>query len=339
MAQSTPSEASPAVTLHMLLAGMGISRAIMCAAQLGIADQFGDEASVAELARLTQTHAPSLYRLMRALASLGIFAEVRPATFAHTALSRLLRSDVPGSLRNMALLLGNPSQWQAWGALDYSVRTGQPAFDHIHGQNIWQYLALHPESARVFNEAMVSFSEAAIPVVYAYDFSTITTMVDVGGGLGRLLIAILQANPAMRGILLDQPAIIEEARARIMAAGLGERCELVVGDYFEALPTGADAYLFKQVLHNLPDEECIRLLTHCRAAMQAGGKVLIVEQAIRPGSTNPATYLQDLDMLVAFGGRERTEEEFRALFEASRFILSRFVQTRSPYCLVEGTAQ
>ena len=339
MAQSTPGGSSPAITLHMLLAGMGVSRAIMCAAQLGIADQLGDEASVAELARITQTHAPSLYRLMRALASLGIFAEVRPATFTHTPLSQLLRSDVPGSLRNMALLLGDPPQWQTWGALDFSVRTGQPAFDHTFGQSIWQYLARHPESAKVFNEAMVSFSEAAIPVVYAYDFSTITTLVDVGGGYGRLLIAILQANPAMRGILLDQPAIIEEARARIMAAGLDERCELVAGDYFEAIPTGADGYLFKQVLHNLADEECIRLLTRCQAAMQAGGKVLIVEQAIRPAYPNPATYLQDLDMLVAFGGRERTEDEFRALFEASGFTLSRFVQTPSPYCLVEGTAR
>src|SRR6266581_7096207 len=247
-----PEQMPPARALHLLLAGMGTARALQVAAQLRVADQLKDgPKNISQLAADTGTHASSLHRLLRALTSLGVFAEVQDGTFAHTPLSQLLQTDVPGSLHSIAMLQGEPSQWSAWGDLAYSVQTGLPAFDHVHGEDFWTYLASHPEAARIFNEAMVGFTEMAVPAIQAYDFTPISTLVDVGGGYGALLIKILTAYPQMRGSLIDHPAVIEEAQRRITAAGLAPHCELVSGSFFVDMPKGADAYLLKQDLQML----------------------------------------------------------------------------------------
>ena len=329
----------PERALHQLLAGMGIARALQVAAQLRVADQLKDgPKTISDLAAATGTHAPSLHRLLRALSSLGVFAEVQDGTFAHTPLSQLLQIDAPGSLHAIAMFQGEPSQWMAWGDLEYSVRTGLPAFDHTHGEDFWTYLATHPVTARIFNEAMVAFTAMAVPAILTYDFTPISTLVDVGGGFGALLIKILTANAHLRGILIDHPAVVEEAQRRIADAGLATRCELVSGDFFENMPAGADAYLLKQVLHTWDDRHCTEILQRCRQAMSPSGRVLVLEQVRLPGRAVPTTLLQDLQMLAVFSGRERTEQEFAALFAASGLRLTRVISSPTPYSIVEAVA-
>jgi len=335
----SPEQMPPERALHRLLAGMGTARALQVAAQLRVADQLKNgPKNISDLAADTGTHAPSLHRLLRALSSLGVFAEVQDGTFAHTPLSQLLQTDVPGSLHSIAMLQGEPSQWRAWGDLEYSVRTGLPAFDHVHGEDFWTYLANHPETASIFNEAMVGFTEMAVPAIQAYDFTSISTLVDVGGGYGTLLIKILTANTHMHGILIDHPAVVEEAQRRIAAAGLAPRCELVSGSFFAELPAGADAYLLKQILHTWDDQHCIELLQRCRQAMAPTGRVLVLEQVRLPGRAVPTALLQDLQMLAVFSGHERTEQEFGSLFAASGLKLTRVVASPTPYSTVEAIA-
>ena len=336
---SFPEQMPPERALHLLLAGMGTARALQVAAQLRVADQLKDgPKDISDLAAATGTHALSLHRLLRALASLGVFAEVQDGIFTHTPLSRLLQTDVPGSLHSIAMLQGEPSQWAAWGDLEFSVRTGLPAFDHVHGEDFWTYLATHPATARIFNEAMVAFTAMAVPAILAYDFTPISTLVDVGGGYGALLIKILTANTHLRGILIDHPAVVEEAQKRITEAGLAPRCELVSGDFFENMPAGADAYLLKQILHTWDDRRSTEILQKCRQAMSPTGKVLVLEQVRLPGRAVPTTLLQDLQMLVVFSGHERTEQEFGALFAAAGLRLSRIITSPTPYSIVEAIA-
>jgi precorrin-6B methylase 2 len=334
-----PEQMPPARALHLLLAGMGTARALQVAAQLRVADQLKDgPKNISQLAADTGTHASSLHRLLRALTSLGVFVEVQDGTFAHTPLSQLLQTDVPGSLHSIAMLQGEPSQWNAWGDLAYSVQTGLPAFDHVHGEDVWTYLASHPEAARIFNEAMVGFTEMAVPAIQAYDFTPISTLVDVGGGYGALLIKILTAYPQMRGSLIDHPAVIEEAQRRITAAGLAPRCELVSGSFFVDMPKGADAYLLKQILHTWDDQHCIEILQQCRQAMSPDGKVLVLEQVRLPGQAVPTALLQDLQMLAVFSGHERTEQEFRTLFASASLRLTQVITSPTPYSIIEAVA-
>jgi len=336
---SLPEQMPPARALHLLLAGMGTARALQVAAQFRVADQLKDgPKNITELAADTGTHPPSLHRLLRALTSLGVFAEVQDGTFANTPLSQLLQTDVPGSLHPIAMLQGDPSQWSAWGDLAYSVQTGLPAFDHVHGEDIWTYFASHPEAARIFNEAMVGFTGMAVPAIQVYDFTPISTLVDVGGGFGTLLIKILTANAHLRGILIDHPAVVEEAQRRIADAGLTSRCELVSGNFFENMPAGADAYMLKQVLHTWDDQHCIEILQQCRQAMSPSGKVLVLEQVRLPGHAIPTALLQDLQMLTVFSGRERTEQEFAALFAAAGLRLARLIPSPTPYSIIEAVA-
>lgn len=329
----------PERALHLLLAGMGTARALQVAAQLRVADRLKDgPKAISDLAAATGTHAPSLHRLLRALSSLGVFAEVQDGTFAHTPLSQLLQTDAPGSLHSIAMLQGEPSQWTAWGDLEYSVRTGLPAFDHVYSENFWTYLANHPDTARIFNEAMVAFTAMAVPAVLAYDFTPISTLVDVGGGYGALLIKILTANRHLRGILIDHLAVVEEAQRRITDAGLSSRCELVSGNFFEDMPAGADAYLLKQVLHTWDDRHCTEILQRCRQVMTPVGRVLVLEQVRLAGRAVPTTLLQDLQMLAVFSGRERTEQEFAALFATAGLRLTRVISSPTPYSIVEAVA-
>ncbi len=336
-----PVPATPApLVLMKLIHDVWPARCIHVAAQFGIADQLKDGPKrIAALAEATGTHAPSLRRLLRALAQVGIFAEVETEYFANTDLSTYLRSDVPGSMYAMARMWGGQWQWRSWGELEHSVQTGKPAFDKVHGIPMWRYFVEQdPEAGTYFDQAMTGFSEAVnLPVAQAYDFSGVCTLVDVGGGHGSLLRTILTMHPRIEtGILFDQPQVVEEAGRSLETADLAGRCQFIAGDFFEAAPEGADAYIMKMILHDWDDERCIQILTNCRKAMRPNGRVLAAEIVLEPDNPDPFPYLLDLQMLVVITGRERTEAEFRALYEAAGLHLTRIIPTASMFSLIEG---
>jgi hypothetical protein len=333
-------DASPAVILRHLSTGFWISQAIAVAASLGIADHLhGGAKSCAELAAAVGGHAGALYRLLRALASAGVFAEDEQSRFALTPLAALLLTHKPESWRAAAILNGEAWTWQPWGALAYSVQTGEPAFEHIFGMEFDAYLAQHPEAVDTFQAFMqVATAEEAAVVAPMYDFSGLTTVVDVGGGRGALLAAILRRNPHLRGILFESPQAIAEAPALLAIQGVAERCEIVAGDFFQALPMGADAYILKWILVSWDDEPSVVILQNCRRALGSRGKLLVIERLIPPGNQPFFGKLADLNLLVMYRGRHRTEQEYRALFARAGFELSRVIPTHSPteFSIIEG---
>ncbi len=300
------------------------SKALQLAAELGIADLLATGAkSAEELAQGTATHAASLYRLLRALASLGIFRESEAGAFENTTLSEPLRSEVPGSLRDYVIFAPNDSNVRAWMRLESVVRSGEPAFAAANGADSWDYFAEHPELAERFNSAMSNASALAGPMIaFGYDFSPFRTLVDVGGGEGRLLATILEVYPNLRGAVFDLPTVAESARELLRAQGLEERAEVVSGDAFASVPAGFDAYIMSSVLHDWSDEKALVLLENCRAAIPDHGKLLIFDAIIPPGNDpHPAKWV-DLQMMVALGGRERSAEDFRRLLEQAGFELT-----------------
>ena len=332
----------PPLVLMKLIGDYMPARSIGVAAEFGIADQLKDGSkSVSELAESTGTHAPSLYRMLRLLTRIGVFAHHQPECFANTDLSAYLRSDVPGSMYGMARMWGGDPHWRSWGELAHSIRTGQPAFDKAHAMEMWRYFKEQdPEAGAIFDQAMTGFSRSVdLPIVQAYDFSGIRTLLDVGGGHGNLLATILAAYPQIEsGILFDQPQVVEEASAQMPTAETAGRIELATGDFFEAVPEGADAYIVKNLLHDWNDDECVRILTNCRKAMRPGGRVLAAELVLQPNRPDPFPYLLDLEMLVMLTGRERTEEEFRNLYGAAGLRVTRVIPTASMYWVIEGVA-
>ncbi len=332
---STP---SPIVLLQMA-SSYWVSKAIHAVAFLGIADllQGGPKSSV-ELAHSTEVDAQSLHRLLRVTASVGVFAENREGDFELTPLANYLRTGVPGSVRELTIMLGEDWKWQSWGELLYSVKTSKPAFDHVFGMGLFTYLAQNTAAGELFNQAMGNFTaQQASAVVNAYDFSQFALIVDVAGGNGTLLTAILKANPQLSGVLFDQPAVIKDALKHIESAGLAERCYTVAGDFSELVPQAGDAYLIKQAIHNWDNEQAIKILRNCHRAMTPQGKLLVIEMVIPPGNEPFAGKLSDLDMLVCTeGGRERTEAEFRTLFEAAGFKLTNIISTQSLMSVIEG---
>jgi hypothetical protein len=332
------SHAPLGVQLNHLITGSWIAQAIRVAAELRIADLLADgPSSVCDLAAATGTHARTLSRLLRALASVGLFTHAEPDTFGRTPISDLLQADAPGSLREMVLWRCGDTQWSTWGQLQHSIRTGTPAFEQVHGVPLWEYFAQQPAVGATFHAAMTSsIAEIAAAVVATYDFSEFSTLVDVGGGRGGMLIAILRANPGLRGILFDLPQVVEGAKQAAGAAGLLERCDLVGGDMFEAVPRGGDAYVLSRLVHDWDDERSVAILKNCRRAAGPHTKVLVVETILPPGDTPSFGKLLDLQMLVDHGGQERTEAEYRALYEAARFRIARVIPTRSAVSVIEG---
>ena len=334
-AEYTPGAAadrpSTRAAMLQLIAGFRISRTVYAAARLGLADLLRDgPADSAALAGLTGTHAPSLYRLMRALASIGVLAEDEQHRFSLTPLGSSLRSDIPDSLREWAMLALGGEHFRAWGELLYSVRTGGVAFDHVFGTDVWTYRAAHAEDAALFDQAMAQLvSSYDASLVAAYPFATIGRLVDVGGGDATLLVGILQAHPAMHGVLFDLPHVADRARDTISRAGLSHRCEVVAGDAFAAVPFGGDACLLSRVIHDWDDEDAIAILENCRRAIGNDGRVLLVERLIPPRvGVSPgaqSSSLSDLTMLVMNGGRERTEAEYRKLLADAGLELVRIV--------------
>jgi hypothetical protein len=336
--QRVSQDVPPSVQLISMVFGFMTSQAISVAARLGVADLLADEAkSIDELAQATRAQARPLYRVMRALASVGIFAEHDDGRFRLTPLAEPLRSDAPDSLSALAIFFGSDWHWRVWSDLSYSVQSGQPGFEHIYGKAYFDYLAENPAPAQVFNDAMTSFSAAvSAAVVDAYDFSGITRLVDVGGGHGLLLASILNKYPQMGGVLFDAPSVIYGAKEIIGTRGVGERCDVVGGDFFASVPAGGDAYLMKHIIHDWEDERALTILRNCYQAMTENSKVLVVEMVIPEGNSPSVGKFLDLEMLLFLHSYERTEAEYRALFERAGFKLTRIVPTQSPHSLIEG---
>jgi hypothetical protein len=320
-----------------MLTGYWISQALYVAAKLGLADLLKDGPRTSgDLASATQTHSNSLYRLLRALASVGVFAEDDRQRFSLTPLADCLRSDVPGSQRSLAIMTGE-EHYLAFGQLLYSVKTGQTAFDKLYGMPVFDFLQQHSEQAKIFDEAMVGVhGRETAAMLDAYDISGIRLLADIGGGNGSVLTAVLRKYPALRGILFDLPGVVERAKSNIQASGVGERCETVAGNFFEAVPGGADAYLLRHIIHDWDNEKAIRILQNIHRDMNKDGKLLVVESVIPPGNDQSAGKLFDLAMLVIPGGQERTEEEYRKLYQSAGFRLTRSVPTKAEISVIEG---
>ena len=315
-AQEQTSRQNARADLLRLISGFQVSQAIHVATSLGLPDLLQSRAcTIQELATKTETEPSSLYRLMRALASVGVFHEDDKRRFSLTPMSEFLRSDVEGTHEPMALMMGRSSYWRSWGELAHAVRTGKTAFDHIYRCDVWAYRAEHPEEARVFDRAMASLSKGhAQAVIDAYDFGRFRHLVDVGGGDGTFLAEILAAHPHLRGTLFDQPHVAREAEALITRAGMAARCESIGGDFFAGVSEGGDLYMLKWILHDWDDAAAVDVLNACRRAMKPDSRLLVVELLIGAPNTAPAEKFMDLNMMVMTGGRERTREEFAALF-------------------------
>ncbi|MCC5661240.1 acetylserotonin O-methyltransferase [Nostoc sp. XA010] len=328
--------------LIQLLSGMYVSKAIYVAAKLGIADLLKDGAkSSDELAKATEVDAQFLYRLLRALASVNIFIEVGDRYFELTPLATYLQIDAFGSMRSMALAMGEDWNWQCLGNLFNAIKTGIPAFEHQFGMSMFDYFVEHPELGKNYYQAMTDYSEIINHAILdVYDFPTISKLVDVGGGYGALFTAILKANPAITGILFDLPSVIERAKKADFFHNkeLAGRYELVGGDFFESVPSGGDIYIIKLAIHNWDDHRANKILQNCYQAMPPNGKLLVIEPVVPSGNERYfGVKLMDLQMLIGTdGGRERTADEFEKLFIEAGFRLTKVIPTKSSCSIVEG---
>lgn len=328
----------PEDILSQMLWGGLIQQSIYAVTKLGIADLLAEKSQTAdELALRTGMHAPSLYRVLRTLASVGIFAENADGKFELTPIAAPLCNDAPNSMRDFALMLGGEWHWRMFGEVMHSVKTGATAQAKACGAELFEYLANNSEDAEVFNRAMTSHSLAAVPaIVEGCDFSSIGKLVDIGGGQGILLAGILKANPQMQGILFDMPSVIAGESDLLEKEGVAARVEKVSGDFFQSVPASADAYIMKHIIHDWTDEQSIKILQNIHSATNENGKVLIVEMVVPVGNEPSPSKILDLQMLIGTGGKERTEKEYRKLLEAAAFRLTRVVPTRSPLSIVEA---
>ena len=326
------------MVLRELLNARVIARCLCVAASLGIADLLADgPLTTRELALAAGADAGSLYRVLRGLAARDIFAETDDGRFELTPLAEPLRSGVPGSVRDLAIMFGTPWHWEAWADLEYAVRTGEAAFVYRHGTDLFGYLETHPDDQKLFNAAMTSRPGMGGDVVVgAYDFSDLETVVDVAGGNGELLAAVLAANPETRGILFDLPGVVATAGDALDRAGVMGRCEIVGGDFFDAVPSG-DAFVLRTVVHDWDDEAAARIVRSCRDACPDHGRILLLETVIEPGNRPSFGKTLDLEMLVVTrGGRERTEPEFAQLRSSGGFELTSVRPTSGVIKIIEG---
>ena len=326
--------------MMMLLNGHLVEQALHVVAALGVADLLakGPRTSNA-LAEATGTHAASLVRVLRVLASLDVLSEAPEGVFALTAMGETLRSDSANSVRDRAIFLGLPQMWQVWGQMMHSLRTGASAAEHVLGSPFYAYLEQDPAAGGPFNRYMTKTSESDnAAIVASYDFSTLRTLVDIGGGHGATLAAILRSAPGLRGVLFDRANVV--AGATLLAElGMADRCTVAGGDMLAGVPPGADGYMVKRILMDRSDEAAIHVLRNCRAVMAEGGRVLAVEPVMPPDNRPGFNRVLDLSMLLLFGtGRIRTESEFRSLFAAAGLRVARCLPTASPNMIIEAVA-
>lgn len=306
--------------MYQLLRGATVTRLVALATELGIPEMLRmSPMPVEKLAEATGSNPDALYRALRALASVGVFTEVVPRSFGLTPLAETLLDEAPDSLRDVALFWGLAERYRVLGELDYSVRTGHPAFDHVYGTDWWSYLAEHPSQAAIFDKAMGNYArQFHAAAVETYDFSTTRRLVDVGGGQGHLLMDILFRWSQLSAVLFDQPRVIEEAKVVLADGGVADRVELASGDFFQSVPPGADAYLLSMILHDWEDGQAVTILRNIRQAMDPAGKAIVIDVVVPEGDTPHPGKLLDIMMLAEHVGRERTEAEFAALFRAAQ---------------------
>ena len=320
--------------MQRMIMGFWVSRAICGACGFRIPDLLKDgPRTSAELAAASGTHPRSLYRLLRALASVGVLQQLEDSRFASTPLAATLESDRPGTMRYFAMAELGQEHYSAWEEFPRSIETGEMAFTARFKQTPWEYYAEHPAHAEVFNNAMTGLTQfATLAVLMAYDFNPYTRIADIGGGHGALLAAALGANPAATGVLFDAPPVVAGAQAN-------SRIEAVGGDFFESVPAGCDLYMMKWILHDWNDDQCVQILSNCRRAMAPGAKVLAIDAVLEPPPGDPFKNFMDLNMLVMTGGCERTEAEFRTLFDRAGLAVTRVLPTASPFGIVEAIAK
>lgn len=331
---------APVDPLRQLIDGYQTTQAIHVAAVLGIPDLLAGRPRTSEdLAHATGSDERSLYRLLRALASIGILHEDDGRRFASTPLAERLRRDAPDTVYGWAAFVGRPPNWQAWGDLLHSIRTGENAFGHVHGTDVWTHRAGDPSESAAFDRAMTDLTRGLNQALLdAYDFGRFSTVVDVGGGRGALLAAVLAAYPHMRGVLLDQPHVVEGASADL-DRGIAGRVQVVGGSFFERVPEGGDAYLLRAIIHDWEDTDALRILQACRSAAAPGAAVLVIERDLGAANGTPGAKFADLNMLVAPGGCERTTEEYAALMAAAGFRFVGATPIARGWHLFEGAAE
>ena len=339
---TNPPEVSPdaAAAQHLMQLSTGYiaSTCVYLAVKLRLPDLLaaGPRTST-DLARELSVNEDALFRVMRTLASLGVFEEKSSRTFANTLASSMLRSASPGSLYEMVLWMSDPFHFQVYANALHSVQTGSPAAEKTLGVPVFEWFPKNPDESEVFNNAMTTFSAMVIPAVLeVYEFSGIGTLIDVAGGHGHVLTSILQNYPSMHGVLFDLDHVLAGARPVIESLGLSDRCRTVSGDFFRAVPAGGDAYIMKHIIHDWDDERATTILKNIRSAMNHGGRVILVDSVVTPGNQPDFAKIIDLEMLLMPGGRERTEEEFRELFARSGFQLTRIIPTKSPLSVIEA---
>jgi hypothetical protein len=330
---------SPSEQIMQLSTAYMAPACLYIAAKLRIADQLANGpkpvARMADGAR--GVHEDSLYRVLRALASVGVFAETEAHVFGNTPASEMLREHVPGSMRDLALWMTNPTHFRAFAELQHAVETGETGMKKMTGLDSFEFLKQNPAEDQEFNGAMNALTAQFAPAVLeAYDFGELGTIADIGGGHGTLLCAILKKHYGLRGIVFDAPHIAARATSCIQSAALSERCKAVGGNFFEAVPA-ADSYILKSVIHDWDDARAISVLSKCAASMRPDkGKVILLEMVVRPGNAPDLTKWVDLEMLMMAGGRERTEAEFTDLLAKAGLRLTRVVPTKSPVCVIEA---
>jgi hypothetical protein len=336
--QTAPNQAPPAhVGILQILNGAHVAGAVSCLAQLGIPDLLeGGPKSADELANKLGAEPNALYRLMRATACVGVLAEDSEGRFSQTPMSAVLCSNAQPGLRGLAIMGGREWHGRGWSQLEYCVRTGKQALEKIYGMSVFEFFSKNPEEAQIFDDAMTGLSTIDGPAVAdAYNFEGIHTIVDVGGGRGLLLATLLKKNPNLKGILYEVPHVLVGAKGGALKPFM-DRCTLASGDMFSSVPEGADAFIMKHIIHDWPDDDCIKLLKACRHGINPGGKLLVVDCVIHGGNHfSPGKFL-DLQMLIFPSGRERTEAQFRELFAAAGWKLSRVIPTAAQDSIIEG---
>jgi SAM-dependent methyltransferase len=324
--------------IFFLSQGTIVATSLSLAAELGIADLLKDGPRSSDgLAQATSTHPRSLYRLLRILSSIGVFTELSTDRFALTPLGECLRTGVSGSMRSWLRMGRGLLRTQTFAEALHSIRTGEPVFKRTTGMEFFEYMAAHPETGEIFNQAMNDFGRmVSTAVIDAYDFSGIGKIIDIGGGHGTQIAAILQRYPQMTGVLFDSPHVAESAQKSINAAGLAHRCEIASGDFFKSLPAGCDAYLLRWIIHDWDRERALTILRNCRQAMKETSRLLLIEAVLPAGDQFHTGKFLDFIMLTALGGQERTEEEYRNLLHEAGFRLNQIVPTGSPMSILEG---
>jgi hypothetical protein len=344
----TTTTTPPREALGPLLFGFFPTQVLYVCAELGLCDILASDGPLpsADLATRTGSDEPSLRRLLHALACLRVLAEPEPGTFALGPYGDGMVADDPASMRHLVLLFAGPEVWRSWGGLADTVRTGEPAWERVTGTTAFEHMAAHPDEQATFNRAMGEATRNAVPgIIEVGGFDRFASLIDVGGGDGTLLAAVLAAHPRLRGTVFDTPAGLAKAPATLDAAGLGGRADTVAGDFFASVPPGADAYLLKSVIHDWDDAKATAILANVRAAMPGSGTLLVVEPIMpdRPSGAIDVLMMvmSDLNMLVCTGGKERTEAEFRALLAAAGFELRRITPATGPtnFSVIEAVVQ